>query len=115
MDPLSPTYRSRPVEPPINLASTTSGEIRAAGYPALVHDVLDPLIPRGSQVALFDFPNHSNVGDSAIWLGEQAYLSTRPDLRMIAVDDCSIRNGRLPPSLPARFRGRSHPWRRQPG
>lgn len=28
------------------------------------------LIPEGSQIALIDFPDHSNVGDSAIWVGE---------------------------------------------
>ncbi len=39
--------------------------------------VLDPLIPVGASVALLDFPNHSNVGDSLIWLGEIAYLRRR--------------------------------------
>lgn len=38
---------------------------------------LDPLIPIGSSVVLLDFPNHSNVGDSLIWLGEIAYLRRR--------------------------------------
>lgn len=45
-----------------------------------VADVLDPLVPEGSSVALLDFPNHSNVGDSAIWLGEYAYLTHRKDV-----------------------------------
>ena len=31
-------------------------------------------VPEASQVALLDYPNHSNVGDCAIWLGEVAYL-----------------------------------------
>ncbi|KQZ76999.1 hypothetical protein ASE06_04210 [Sphingopyxis sp. Root214] len=35
--------------------------------------VLDAVIPAG-KLALVDFPDHSNVGDSAIWLGEMAYL-----------------------------------------
>jgi exopolysaccharide biosynthesis predicted pyruvyltransferase EpsI len=35
--------------------------------------VLDAVLPPG-QIALVDFPDHSNVGDSAIWLGEMAYL-----------------------------------------
>jgi exopolysaccharide biosynthesis protein PssK len=35
---------------------------------------LEPLIPRGKPVALLDFPSHMNVGDSAIWLGELAFL-----------------------------------------
>lgn len=34
---------------------------------------LDRILP-GGKLALVDFPDHSNVGDSAIWLGEIAYL-----------------------------------------
>lgn len=44
---------------------------------AQLYQSLDPLIPVGSACALLDFPNHSNVGDSAIWLGEIAYLKRR--------------------------------------
>jgi exopolysaccharide biosynthesis predicted pyruvyltransferase EpsI len=36
--------------------------------------VLRPLFPAGVSCALIDFPNHSNVGDSAIWLGETCWL-----------------------------------------
>jgi exopolysaccharide biosynthesis predicted pyruvyltransferase EpsI len=36
--------------------------------------VLTPLVP-GKKCALIDFPHHANVGDSAIWLGEQIFLS----------------------------------------
>ncbi|MDP1658938.1 MAG: polysaccharide pyruvyl transferase family protein [Methylotenera sp.] len=39
--------------------------------------VLDPLIPASASVALLDYPNYSNVGDSLIWLGEMAYLRLR--------------------------------------
>jgi exopolysaccharide biosynthesis predicted pyruvyltransferase EpsI len=35
---------------------------------------LRPLLSGARRVALVDFPNHANVGDSAIWLGELAYL-----------------------------------------
>lgn len=38
--------------------------------------VLDTVLPPG-RLALVDFPDHSNVGDSAIWLGEMAYLRER--------------------------------------
>jgi pyruvyl transferase EpsO len=38
--------------------------------------VLDAVLPEG-KLALVDFPDHSNVGDSAIWLGEMAYLEQR--------------------------------------
>ncbi len=39
--------------------------------------ILDALIPEDSKVALLDYPHHTNVGDSLIWLGEVAYLSKR--------------------------------------
>lgn len=39
--------------------------------------VLDPLIPENASVAVLDYPNNSNVGDSLIWLGEIAYLESR--------------------------------------
>lgn len=38
--------------------------------------MLDGVLPSG-KLALVDFPDHSNVGDSAIWLGEMAYLRAR--------------------------------------
>jgi pyruvyl transferase EpsO len=38
--------------------------------------VLDPLVGL-DPIALVDFPDHSNVGDSAIWLGEIAYLQSK--------------------------------------
>jgi pyruvyl transferase EpsO len=41
--------------------------------------VLDSVLPPG-KLALVDFPDHSNVGDSAIWLGEMAYLRERARL-----------------------------------
>lgn len=40
---------------------------------------LDRALPPG-KLALVDFPDHSNVGDSAIWLGEMAYLRGRDRL-----------------------------------
>ena len=39
-----------------------------------------------STCALIDFPNHSNVGDSAIWLGEINYLRERKCRIMYACD-----------------------------
>ena len=42
-----------------------------------INTVLEPLLPRGVPLALVDFPDHPNVGDSAIWLGELAYLRSR--------------------------------------
>jgi exopolysaccharide biosynthesis predicted pyruvyltransferase EpsI len=36
--------------------------------------VLASVLPRHRPAVLLDFPNHSNVGDSAIWVGEMALL-----------------------------------------
>ncbi|MET0661359.1 MAG: polysaccharide pyruvyl transferase family protein [Steroidobacteraceae bacterium] len=43
---------------------------------AKIHRCLDDFIT-GEPLALLDFPNIRNVGDSAIWLGEWAYLKSR--------------------------------------
>lgn len=40
----------------------------------LVGDALGALIPARTPLVLLDFPNHSNVGDSAIWCGEADFL-----------------------------------------
>jgi exopolysaccharide biosynthesis predicted pyruvyltransferase EpsI len=51
--------------------------------------VLDPLILPGSSVAIVDYPNNPNVGDSLIWLGEVAYLKSRS----VSVDYvCDVQN-----------------------
>jgi exopolysaccharide biosynthesis predicted pyruvyltransferase EpsI/N-acetylglutamate synthase-like GNAT family acetyltransferase len=47
---------------------------RVAALSGQIDSVLGPLIPRGEPVALLDFPSYPNVGDSAIWLGELAWL-----------------------------------------
>jgi exopolysaccharide biosynthesis predicted pyruvyltransferase EpsI len=39
-----------------------------------IDEVLTPFVA-AKKCALIDFPNHPNVGDSAIWVGEQAFLS----------------------------------------
>src|SRR5688572_31693526 len=63
-------------------------ELMDAIRQALVN-VLDPLIPQGARCALIDFPAHPNVGDSAIWLGERAYLRNRG---VAMVYTCDVRN-----------------------
>ncbi|HEU4586097.1 MAG TPA: polysaccharide pyruvyl transferase family protein [Gemmatimonadaceae bacterium] len=45
-----------------------------ASLRATIDDVLRPIISDARRVALLDFPAHSNVGDSAIWLGTLACL-----------------------------------------
>lgn len=39
-----------------------------------VRDAIGSVVRRGSRVALLDFPEYGNVGDSAIWLGQLAAL-----------------------------------------
>jgi len=43
----------------------------------VIHDCLKDLISADQPVAMVDFPDYRNVGDSAIWLGQMAYLSSR--------------------------------------
>ncbi len=70
-------------------------------YGAIIHETLAPLIPRGAPLALVDFPNHSNVGDSAIWLGEEQYLRTYlPQSRIIWTADTDTVFMRPLPALP---------------
>jgi exopolysaccharide biosynthesis predicted pyruvyltransferase EpsI len=40
-----------------------------------IQATLDPIARGWSHCVLIDFPNHSNVGDNAIWLGEIAWLA----------------------------------------
>lgn len=55
-----------------------------------IQKVLDELIPKRVPVALFDFPNYSNVGDSAIWLGQLFYLEKIRHVRYLAVDSLTL-------------------------
>ncbi|WP_174888114.1 polysaccharide pyruvyl transferase family protein, partial [Novosphingobium pentaromativorans] len=65
--------------------------IRALGEE--LGNVFSQTIPTGP-LALVDFPDHSNVGDSAIWLGEMAWLRAQgrtpaytAALNNVSVDD----------------------------
>jgi pyruvyl transferase EpsO len=53
---------------------------------AKIDAALRPLIPANSPVALLDFPNHPNVGDSAIWLGEVQWLQANGSKRLYVCD-----------------------------
>ena len=56
--------------------------------------VLRPLLAGVDRVALLDFPNYSNVGDSAIWLGELAYLRRSGMPRVVYTCDMQHYNAR---------------------
>lgn len=80
-----------------------------ARHCALLEAALSPLLPHGGRYALVDFPDHSNVGDSAIWVGERVllrkltgrdpdYVSTIRSYDQAAVDA-------LPPEAPLLIHG----------
>ncbi|GAB6066975.1 hypothetical protein JCM13664_02930 [Methylothermus subterraneus] len=52
-----------------------------------IGQTLDQILPTGAKCVLLDFPNYSNVGDSAIWLGEIEYLKAR-NVTISYVADC---------------------------
>lgn len=62
-----------------------------------IDDVLLPLLQGHTSVAVFDFPNYANVGDSAIWLGQNYFLQQN-GIRRVHVDDCYLA-GRGYPTL----------------
>ena len=39
-----------------------------------IDEILSPIVKGINRYSLFDFPSYSNIGDSAIWLGEMIYL-----------------------------------------
>ncbi|AYG61631.1 polysaccharide pyruvyl transferase family protein [Rhizobium jaguaris] len=47
----------------------------------MIHDCLKDYISHDEPLAILDFPDIRNCGDSAIWLGEMAYLKKRYDKR----------------------------------
>lgn len=59
-------------------------------YQSKILHVVSQCIPPGSRVALFDFPNYANVGDSAIWLGTIALLKSELKCRIVHVDDWGV-------------------------
>jgi pyruvyl transferase EpsO len=55
-------------------AGSSTREAAISSLGGQVRDTIAGLVPRGSRVALLDFPDYGNVGDSAIWLGQLAAL-----------------------------------------
>jgi pyruvyl transferase EpsO len=77
---------------------------RPCGLPAALGEqvvaVLADLIPWGTQCAVVDAPLHSNVGDSAIWLGQRALLHRLGAEVRYACDQDSYCAHQLAASLP---------------
>jgi len=55
----------------------TSSAALVARLDGMIHDVLGPSLAQGAPIAILDFPDIRNCGDSAIWLGEMAWLRRR--------------------------------------
>lgn len=75
---------------------TVDSTTKTSRYQKTISEVLGELIPVGSDVALFDFPNYSNVGDSMIWLGQRKFLRDVAKARVRAVKDFSVGTPRFP-------------------
>lgn len=89
----------------MNLDNQGSGVVPMIGPESgseAIRAALDALVPDVAPLALLDFPNHANVGDSAIWLGELAYLRRcRPACRIVWVSGPGLaRWGTLPMFAP---------------
>lgn len=66
----------------------SESESAAATLRAYLYATMRPLLSGVRQVALLDFPDHGNVGDSAIWLGERRILT---DLGVRVAYTCTTR------------------------
>ena len=62
--------------------------------------------------ALVDFPNHANVGDSAIWAGEMAYFRRHAPRPPDQVWKRSLHSGGVSATSPARWRANRRAFRR---
>jgi exopolysaccharide biosynthesis predicted pyruvyltransferase EpsI len=58
-------------------------------YAGQLRESFAPLVPKGRPVALVDFPDSSNCGDHAVWLGEKRLLT---DLDAPATYACSAQS-----------------------
>ena len=60
-----------------------------------IAEALDPFVPHGMRCALLDFPNHGNVGDNAIWLGEKNFFNDRKANLVYVCDNSTYRTDKL--------------------
>jgi pyruvyl transferase EpsO len=58
----------------MDVDDTNPQRFELAQLKAKIAEALGPLLLDAQSTALIDFPDHDNVGDSAIWLGETAFL-----------------------------------------
>ncbi len=89
------TKRLNDAANPMALPQSIAREDLITSLSRKISGILSPLIPRGSSVALVDFPNHPNVGDSMIWLGERSYLDSIGVSIVYACDHSNYSQGEL--------------------
>lgn len=75
--------------------SPITDESLIAGLRRQIDAVLGHRIREGTRCALVDYPNHANVGDSAIWLGEIDFLSRRKASLVYVCDKETYRRSHL--------------------
>lgn len=76
---------------------SNGSEIGLSDFTAIAHSVISPLIAGSATLAHFGFPSYGNVGDSAIWLGEEKYLQEKARSKVFLVlDDLRGQPGELP-------------------
>ncbi|SFM68784.1 Exopolysaccharide biosynthesis protein EpsI, predicted pyruvyl transferase [Streptomyces sp. cf124] len=96
-----PAARLRePSRPSAPYASPPSHVPHCAHHVAYVLTVLDRLVPAGTRCALIGAPLNSDVGDSAIWLGQRALLGALGAEVRYACDLMSYDAGQLAACLP---------------
>lgn len=66
-----------PIADATPMAGATSTATLLARLDGMIHEALGPTIRPGAPIAILDFPDIRNCGDSAIWLGEMAWLAKR--------------------------------------
>jgi exopolysaccharide biosynthesis predicted pyruvyltransferase EpsI len=69
---------------------------QTAVYRHLIYQALQPLVPVSAPVALFGFPEHPNIGDSAIYAGELSYIDQKLGGQIIFAGGDNLVNGVLP-------------------
>lgn len=74
---------------------TAEGEQLVAALARTTAAALDPLLDGFDSFALVGFPNHSNVGDAAIWLGQLDYLERRGGRVVYMCDEWSYDSAEL--------------------
>lgn len=87
---MGPSDGSRALSTPSAAGAGATAEAILARLRTVMLDVLRPLVHAGEPVALLDYPNHSNVGDSAIWLGERAWLARLGVERLVYTNEASL-------------------------